>query len=89
MHSTLVALVLSLPLTALAGMPHEGSIRRRHADVSRSYSRRGAVYQLEDMYQGSSFFKYVMIASSALLPSSVNADRVARSFLQWLGLFHR
>lgn len=65
MHIAVNALLLSLPLTALAGMPHEGSLRRRHMEAARhAITRRGAVYTLEDKYQGPSFFEYVVIGSN-------------------------
>ena len=64
MHIAINALLLSLPLTALAGMPHEGSLRRRHMEAARAITRRGAVYALEDKYQGPSFFEYVVIGSN-------------------------
>lgn len=60
------ALLLSLPLAALAGMPHEGSLRRKHLDIAArsSYARRDAVYKLEDLYQGSTFLEYVVIGTT-------------------------
>lgn len=60
MHG-LAALLLSLPLVALAGKPHTGSLHRKHWEKARSAShvRRGVSYTLEDDYSGQNFFECV------------------------------
>lgn len=58
MHA-LAALLLSLPIVALAGQPH--SVQRRHGWQSRTppVLRRATNYTLEDDYSGQSFFECV------------------------------
>ncbi len=59
MHA-LTAVLLALPITALAGNPHEGSQRRKHWETRNvAHARRGVTYQLEDDYSGQNFFEYV------------------------------
>ncbi|EMD39259.1 glycoside hydrolase family 16 protein [Gelatoporia subvermispora B] len=53
MHSALSALVLSLPLAALARVHADSALHRRHTAIA--HSRRNA-YQLTDHFQGQSFF---------------------------------
>ncbi|PSR74325.1 hypothetical protein PHLCEN_2v9942 [Hermanssonia centrifuga] len=56
MHA-LTAILLALPITALAGNPHEGSQRRKHWETRNvAHARRGVTYQLEDDYSGQNFF---------------------------------
>ncbi|CAL1714217.1 unnamed protein product [Somion occarium] len=53
------ALLLSLPLTALAGLPHQGSLRRYHYDHAKKAAlsrRNGPTFKLVDDYNNQTFF---------------------------------
>jgi len=62
MFSFAIKVILALsvvPLPTLAGLPHKGSLRRRHYDIRRNSSlsrRQGASYTLVDNYDKDSFF---------------------------------
>lgn len=87
MHG-LAALLLSLPLVALAGKPHTGSLHRKHWEKARSAShvRRGVTYTLEDDYSGQNFFECVRgrVCSSLILmdPFTVDGRSSATPILQ-------
>ena len=55
------ALLASLPLTALAGLPHVGSLRRRHYDHAKksSLATRAGTFKLVDDYNNSTFLECV------------------------------
>lgn len=54
-------LLLALPLSVLAGLPHEAALRRRHSEHARNLTntlhRRATAYKLVDTYDKSSFLK--------------------------------
>ncbi|KAI0079374.1 hypothetical protein K474DRAFT_649827 [Panus rudis PR-1116 ss-1] len=56
MHLSAALLLSVLPLGALAGLPHQGSLRRRHFEHARSVTRRGPTYKLVDDYNKDTFF---------------------------------
>ncbi|OBZ74173.1 putative glycosidase C21B10.07 [Grifola frondosa] len=57
MYGALSALLLSLPLTVLAGVPHDVQFRRRHAGAAHNATiARRSSYTLSDHHAGQSFF---------------------------------
>lgn len=57
------ALLASLPLSALAGLPHVGSLRRSHYDHARksALNARAGTFKLVDDYNNSTFLEYVFL----------------------------
>jgi len=88
MHRLTTSLFLALPLTALAGLPHQGSLRRRHynhlQDVA-YLNRRDVTYEQVDEYNATNFIdKFDFFTASD--PTHGLVDFVSQSEAQSAGL---